>query len=815
MPLTPSDKDRSMRRSRPTLAVRASLTLVALAAGAALLAPATGLAAPSPTAKSWSPRLAYVLTTGETLDAVAQRLHLDASGRKRLRDLGWKLYMQQRRMQAVSDAIVGNDALSLEQKRTIIASSGYNQGLESAEASVATQISAALGVPSQKLNATVEAVWQADAALHIKESLAAPTGLNNSTHPGAFRVYGTWFETTEGVALPDMFLKFANLHWSNSGDTARTAGYPSTTYGVSLYWDGKFRTISGAQRSNTPKPAKSVYAKVLDVGPWNHDDNWWDSYSDLTRPRRINLKGWKTSDGVYHYIDGQRNLVGKAHLPFGVPEAQAAYFNYYARPSKIPVGGTTDFDWKSAKGYGGQWSGADQFGRQVLNPAGVDLGTVPARALGLENNEWIEVTPLWESRLDLTSAVKVTPGPYFTGQRVTFGYTAKNLGTLSGAWSYARFALPKTGGWVFSPYAGAFTLSPGRTKTFSQTMTLGTAGKLTGKPQSYRAGSWTDIGARTVTLSISKRTVDRVAGRTVYDTSIAQSKQAYPATSTAVVLARGGDYAEAFPGAALADAEKGPLLLVPSTITTALSGELKRLAPKRIFVLGNGSHISTATANKLASYVPKATLTRLAGGSPYATARLVAWQVAHDTGKPIPNRTAIIVNAASTQDQLAAAYLSAAKHWPMLLTMPGYLPGDSYRTISALGITSAVVVGGGTKVSSSVTRRLASLGCAVRRIGGTDQYGTSALLADFAKSRGLGYSFVGLSAGGDYADGVGGAVLTAKRGGVMLLTPGGSLWWAAKSRLAAARTVTSHLQAFGSTPLLYPATLSAAEDALR
>jgi hypothetical protein len=62
-------------------------------------------------------------------------------------------------------------------------------------------------------------------------------------------------------------------------------------------------------------------------------------------------------------------------LPRCKPEAQAAYFNNYN-------------------------GGRDQFGRKVLNPAGVDLTPRVARRLGLKKyqNAWIYVRYPWVRR---------------------------------------------------------------------------------------------------------------------------------------------------------------------------------------------------------------------------------------------------------------------------------------------------------------------------------------------------------------------------------------------------------------------------------
>jgi len=89
---------------------------------------------------------------------------------------------------------------------------------------------------------------------------------------------------------------------------------------------------------------------VGDVGPWNIDDNYWNAADHPDRPRRL-----------------------FGDLPEGTPESEAAYYD----------------------GYNG---GLDQYGREVLNPAAVDLHPDVAADLGLAylENDWILVTFLWE-----------------------------------------------------------------------------------------------------------------------------------------------------------------------------------------------------------------------------------------------------------------------------------------------------------------------------------------------------------------------------------------------------------------------------------
>ncbi len=98
------------------------------------------------------------------------------------------------------------------------------------------------------------------------------------------------------------------------------------------------------------------WAPVWDVGPWNTTDDYWN-----------------TSDGRQAWQD----------LPQGQPEAQAAHDDGYN-------------------------DGQDQFGRHVVNSAGIDLadGTF-WDGLGLRNNSWVTVTYLWTG--DGTPAIVTLP----------------------------------------------------------------------------------------------------------------------------------------------------------------------------------------------------------------------------------------------------------------------------------------------------------------------------------------------------------------------------------------------------------------------
>ena len=171
-----------------------------------------------------------------------------------------------------------------------------------------------------------------------------------------YRVFATQYEPhvvgAVEVAVPDRCVKFASL--GNTSALANANCGPG--YGLGLDY----------RVSVTRDTGQSATIPVKEVGPWNLDDNYWNANSGTPRPRR-------------RFTD----------LPTGKPEAQAAFYEDYN-----PVTNCKDL----AQNPTTKTDGADQFGRCVLNPAGIDLSVAAATQLGLRplENTWLTVSFLWE-----------------------------------------------------------------------------------------------------------------------------------------------------------------------------------------------------------------------------------------------------------------------------------------------------------------------------------------------------------------------------------------------------------------------------------
>jgi hypothetical protein len=136
---------------------------------------------------------------------------------------------------------------------------------------------------------------------------------------------------------------------------------------------------------------------VKEVGPWNLDDNYWAGPGSA-RPRR-------------QWTD----------LPRGVPQAHAAFYSGY---NTVP--NCTSLSTGQPSGKPGA---ADQFGRCVLNPAGIDLSIEAAKLLGLGNleNAWLTVSFMWEP-LDTTLTVQ------HSGKNLDINYVSTERGAQAIQW---------------------------------------------------------------------------------------------------------------------------------------------------------------------------------------------------------------------------------------------------------------------------------------------------------------------------------------------------------------------------------------------
>ncbi|MGK0466716.1 cell wall-binding repeat-containing protein [Clostridium sp.] len=118
------------------------------------------------------------------------------------------------------------------------------------------------------------------------------------------------------------------------------------------------------------------------------------------------------------------------------------------------------------------------------------------------------------------------------------------------------------------------------------------------------------------------------------------------------------------------------------------------------------------------------TNTRLSGANRYTTSADISkagW---------MQSNTVIIANGLGYADALAASSLSKSKDAPILLTSKNAINASVITEIKRLEATDAILVGGTGVIANGVENQLKNLGINFTRIGGTDRYDTSKMVAE-------------------------------------------------------------------------------------
>jgi putative cell wall-binding protein len=100
--------------------------------------------------------------------------------------------------------------------------------------------------------------------------------------------------------------------------------------------------------------------------------------------------------------------------------------------------------------------------------------------------------------------------------------------------------------------------------------------------------------------------VSRLAGSDRFSTSVQVSRSAYgTAGSDLAVVATGTNFPDGLAGGPVAALLPGPLLLVaPTSLPSSVAGELRRLDPDKVFVLGGTASVSDAVVTQIRAAVP-------------------------------------------------------------------------------------------------------------------------------------------------------------------------------------------------------------------
>ncbi len=239
-----------------------------------------------------------------------------------------------------------------------------------------------------------------------------------------------------------------------------------------------------------------------------------------------------------------------------------------------------------------------------------------------------------------------------------------------------------------------------------------------------RAGNG-DLGCKTAFVSAATGTAPaatRLAGSDRFMTGVQVSQKAFPTPGVPVVyIASGLNFPDALSAAPAAGAQHGPVLLtMPGAVPDAVIAEVQRLKPAKVVVVGGAAAVADSAVAQLQAVAP---VTRIGGVDRYDTSRLVA-------AYAFPTATSAYVAAANSYaDALSAAPVAAKKKSPLLLVNGGAIDAPTQAYLDAKSIKTLTLVGESDVVGDVWVTQPQSSGSTVSRVGGSDRFGTSALLA--------------------------------------------------------------------------------------
>lgn len=260
--------------------------------------------------------------------------------------------------------------------------------------------------------------------------------------------------------------------------------------------------------------------------------------------------------------------------------------------------------------------------------------------------------------------------------------------------------------------------------------------------------------------------ISRISGKNRYETAVAISQSAFKEANT-VVLVNSMTFPDALSAGSFAYQKEAPILFTgKDDLPASTLQEIKRLASKRIVLVGGTGSVSKKVENALQSN--GLVVERIPGKSRFETAIEIAKKLREEN----PVDTVILANGFSYPDALSIAPYSAVKKYPILYTDAKNLESTVKKYILTGGYTKILIVGGEVSVSEKIEKELKSAGLEVQRVKGSDRYDTSSKIAEtFFK----GSKEVFLASGQDFPDALAGGVFVAKKNSPIILTGKGVL----------------------------------------
>ncbi|GAB6169816.1 hypothetical protein JCM1393_22760 [Clostridium carnis] len=195
----------------------------------------------------------------------------------------------------------------------------------------------------------------------------------------------------------------------------------------------------------------------------------------------------------------------------------------------------------------------------------------------------------------------------------------------------------------------------------------------------------------------------------------------------AVLLSSYIDFPDSLTGAILNTKYDGPTLLVRKTVDRSLDtlNYVEKNANKdaNIIILGGEGVVD----NSVISYLKSKgfnNIKRLGGKDRFETNRMIVNELAPKKGTPV-----IISYAFNYPDALSISSISAAKGYPIFL-VGNSITEETKNAIKNIAPSEIIITGGTGVISKDIEDQLKGISSNVNRLGGSDRYVTSLMIAE-------------------------------------------------------------------------------------
>ncbi len=286
---------------------------------------------------------------------------------------------------------------------------------------------------------------------------------------------------------------------------------------------------------------------------------------------------------------------------------------------------------------------------------------------------------------------------------------------------------------------------------------LGATGAFSGKVQQYRS------------------IIQRLSGNDRYDTMGEIVEEAYPNPTDTVIVASGDNFPDALAASGLSGLAGAPVVLTNSyRLSARADGQISRLKPGKVIVIGGKSAVSDTVVNQIEKRVaPEAKIVRISGDTRRDTANEIFAQAKKQTGANWKDDTAVIATGENFTDALSISALAYQNRYPVFLSGKTGLDTSTVKDIKGYGFSNIVIAGGSAAVPNSVIAQLKSAGVSesnIVRLGGATRYQTSLEIAKYAdKKLSLRPATPVFATGENFPDALAGGVLAGEKVAPLLL----------------------------------------------